>query len=93
MENQRIVYTYSKAGNNPKKSRVAVAGIINYTDGTVKVNSVKCPQNLFNKKFARRVAVERIHNNRDKTPTICKTFSDPKEAGNIFRELASNYIK
>lgn len=91
---QRTVFTYSKPkNNNPKISRIAVAGVIDYEKSEVRVNAVQCPQREFNKKFARRVAVERINNNREKNPTKCRTFSDPKEAGNVFRELAATYIK
>lgn len=90
---ERVVYSYSKPkNNNPKRSRIGVAGIINYEKGEVRVNAVQCPQRSFNKSFVRRVAVERIHNNRENTPTQCRTFSDPKEAGIVFRELAAKFM-
>lgn len=91
MSNLRTVFTHSKPSAKKNKSRVTVAGIINYDTKEVSVHASRNNPNykdVFNKKEGRERALGRAK----KRPLETRTFNEPKEGIQVFLEMANEIM-
>lgn len=92
MSNLRTVFVHSKPTEKKNKSRVTVAGIIDYEAKTIALHAARNnPKygDVWTKKDGRERALGRAK----KRPLQVLNFGDRKEAGHVFHAAAVEIIK